>query len=105
MVCAIYFVIFLQVYIVVGGTGPSSSYLSTTELLYPAASSWVSGEDAPSPVAFVTSVSLEASVLFMGDIFIILLFTAYSLHMQVGMQVEEVMRYCPLMEPGHCLET
>ena len=56
-----------QVYIVAGGHNHNGySYRKTTELLYPSAISWVFGQELPNPVAFVTSVSLETSVILIG---------------------------------------
>ena len=84
--------------------GYKGGYLSTTELLYPGASAWVFGKNLYSPLAFVTTVSLETSVLLIGDILLTLVFTTYSYYPEVVLgKMVAIARYFPLMEPGNFL--
>merc|ERR1719206_1314750 len=57
----------IKVYLVAGGYG-NKARLRTTELLYPSASAWVFGQELPNPVAFVTTVSLDTSVILIGGL-------------------------------------
>ena len=59
--------IVFQTFLVSGGSGPSISYLSSTELLVETGSAWVLTGELPSPRYVLSGANIDNKVLMTGN--------------------------------------